>query len=143
MAGYHLIHEKFFQPQKRDGFPPNERDLGILDYIRELRREPFASGAVAGIRITGVEDLLIEAHKSASLESVSRQTHGVLVSRANELEGLGKYVQILFRRDLHSADDFWFDLGRSRISMRRIFGTPRLQNDRLGNEYFFVGFNLT
>ncbi len=141
MAGYYLIEERFFQPQRRDGFSPNERDLGIVDYLRELRREPFPADSLADIRITGFEDLLIGAGRE--LDAIARQTHGIMVARANELSALGKSAQVLFRRELRSADDFWFEVGRRRISLRRIFGTPRLENDRAGNEYYFVGFNLT
>jgi hypothetical protein len=66
-----------------------------------------------------------------------------MTSRASELEKMGGFVQVVFRRRLVRADDFWFEHGAQRISLRRLFDSPQRQVDRLGNEFYTVGFNLT
>jgi hypothetical protein len=69
----------------------------------------------------------------------------ILTSKANELDAcnLG-WVQMVFRRPLRRADDFWFEAGgRMRVSLRPIFGSPMKETDVSGNEYYLVGFNLT
>jgi hypothetical protein len=56
---------------------------------------------------------------------------------------LGTNVQVIFRRPLFRADDFWIEHGKTRISLRGIFGSPDKKCDQNGNEYYLVGFNLT
>ena len=59
MAGYLLLERRFLQPHKPDGVRPNTVRLGFLDYLRELRDEPFHFPA--GYRTGGLEDVLIAA----------------------------------------------------------------------------------
>jgi len=67
-----------------------------------------------------------------------------MASRANELNSNLGLVQVVFKRSLMRADDFWLDVGGGkRISLRPIFGSPTKIADSNGNEYFQVGFNLT
>lgn len=142
MPGYVLIEEKYLQPLKPNGFVPNPDPLGILDYLRELRQETFPFNEGKRLRIVGLEDLLIEAGEKRM--EVENFTHQILVSKANELNSLlGTTVQVVFRRSLHRAEDFWIENGMTKISLRRIFGSPERKCDQNGNEYYLVGFNLT
>jgi hypothetical protein len=76
-------------------------------------------------------------------DDVCSYIHDLLASRANELERMGGMVQIVFKRRLIQASDFWFEVGDERVSLRRIFGSPNKQDDQAGNEFYIVGFNLT
>ena len=68
----------------------------------------------------------------------------IMASRANELEANLGTVQVVFRRYLKRADDFWFETGGGRrITLRPIFGSPMKNSDPSGNEYYQAGFNLT
>lgn len=143
MAGYLLIEQRMLQPYKPDGFPPNPDCLGLLDYLRELRQEvfPFASGQ--RLRIEGVENVLLAA--GDNLAEVATFIHDTMAYRGNELNSrLGTNVQVIIRSPLRQADGFWIEAGlEMHLSLRRIFDSPKKQVDRSGNEYFFVGFNLT
>lgn len=142
MPGYVLIEEKYLRPTKMDGFPANPDPIGFLDYLRELRQETFPFNDGKRLRIVGLEDVLIAAGEKQ--RDVDAFIHQILLSKANELESfLGTRVQIVFQRPLCLADDFWIDHGKTRISLRGIFGSPKKESDQNGNEYYLVGFNLT
>lgn len=142
MAGYLLLEEKQMQPFKPRGFPPNPVRMGFLDYMRELRQETFPFPEGHKLLLVGLEEVLIAAGDHR--QEVGAFIHYVLARRAGELESGRIKVQIAFRRPLKSADDFWFERGGGkRISLRRIFDSPPLKSDMAGNEYYFVGFNLT
>jgi hypothetical protein len=141
MAGYLLIESKFLKNERESGVAPNLIKMGFLDYLRELREEPFHFPRGHKILIEGVEDVLIAAGENR--DTVASYIHDLLASRANELERMGGYVQIVFKRKLSQADDFWFEVGLERVSLRRVFGSPHRQSDLAGNEYYTVGFNLT
>ncbi len=141
MAGYLLIERKFLQPHKSDGMLPNRVRMGFLDYLRELRDEPFHFPRGYKILIEGIEDVLTAAGDNRA--DVESYIHDLLASRANELEQMGGMVHIVFERKLNQADDFWFEVGLERVSLRRIFGSPIKKADGAGNEYYIVGFNLT
>ncbi len=141
MAGYLLLERRFLRPQKADGVPPNAVRLGFLDYVRELRDEPFHFPRGYKILTEGLEDVLIAAGENR--DDVAAYIHDLLALRANELERMGGFVQIVFERRLSQAADFWFEVGLERISLRRIFDSPRKQMDRAGNEFYIAGFNLT
>ena len=142
MSGYFLIEEKQMQPFKPKGFPPNPVQMGFLDYMRELRQETFPFPEGRKMLVVGLEEVLIAA--GDQLQVVEGFIHGTLASKANELNSFRVGVQIVFRRTLRSAQDFWFELGGGRrISLRRIFDSPPLKSDFAGNEFYFVGYNLT
>lgn len=141
MAGYLLIERRFMQPNKENGVAPNAVQMGFLDYLRELKDEVFHFPKGHKMLIEGIEDVLIAAGENH--DDISFYIHDLLASRANELENMGGYVQIVFEWPLNQASDFWFEPGRERrISLRAIFGSPRKQVDA-GNEFYTVGFNLT
>lgn len=141
MAGYLLLERKFLKPRKPDGVEPNAVRMGLLDYLRELRDEPFHFPRGHRILVEGIEDVLIAAGENR--DDVASYIHGLLASQANDLERMGGFVQVVFERRLNQAADFWIDVGDMRVSLRRIFGSPKRQADSVGNEYFSVGFNLT
>lgn len=142
MSGYFLLEERQMQPFKPNGFPPNPVRIGFLDYMRELRQETFPFPEGHKLLVVGLEEVLISA--GDQLPEVEAFVHDTLARKANELNSYRIGVQIIFRRTLKSAQDFWFELGGGRrISLRRIFDSPPLKSDFVGNEYYFVGFNLT
>jgi hypothetical protein len=102
---------------------------------------PFPRGYK--IIVEGVEDVLLAA--GGSLPEVEDRIRGILTSRANELESImATNVQVIFREKLQKADDFWVEVGVSRrLSLRRIFGSPRRYRSPSGAEFFITGFNLT
>lgn len=144
MPGYLLIEEKMLQPYRSQGFLPNPMRMGILDYMRELRQETFPFTRENRLRIVGLEELLLAADAGNSLMEVSLFVRNILAARANELEANLSWVQVVFRRHLRRADDFWFEPGGNRrVTLRPIFASPMRETDVGGNEYYRVGFNLT
>jgi hypothetical protein len=142
VSGYFLLDEKQMQPFKPKGFPPNPVRMGFLDYTRELRQEIFPFPEGHKLLVMGLEEVLIAA--GDNLQEIEAFIHDTLARRANTLNSYRIGVQIVFRRPLKSARDFWFELGGGKhLSLRRIFDSPPLQSDLAGNEYYFVGFNLT
>lgn len=142
MAGYLLIEEKMMKPFRARGFEPNPYRIGVLDYLRELRQEVFPFSREHRLRIVGLEEVLMAAEHN--LEEIAPFIRRIMTSRANELNANLAWVQIVFRRHLKRADDFWFETGGGRrISLRPIFGSPMKDNDQSGNDFYQTGFNLT
>ncbi len=142
MSGYILLEEKQMQPFKPKGFPPNPVRMGFLDYMRELRQETFPFPEGHKLLVVGLEEVLIVADDH--LQEVEAFVHDTLARKANELNAYRINVQIVFRRALKSAQDFWFELGGGKkISLRLIFDSPPIKSDFAGNEFYFVGYNLT
>jgi len=142
MAGYILLEEKQMQPFKPKGFPPNLVQIGFLDYMRELRQETFPFPEGHKLLVVGLEEVLITA--GDQLPEVEAFIHDALARKANELNAYRINVQIVFRRALKSAQDFWFELGGGKkVSLRLIFDSPPIKSDFAGNEFYFVGYNLT
>lgn len=139
MAGYMLIEQKMLKPYKADGIPPNAQEIGFLDYLRELRQEVFPFARGSRLRIVGFEDALLAADDR---EAIGAEFHRLLVARANELEQMGSLVQIVFAWPLHFGDELWFERGRERIALRRVFGHVR-QEQEGSVVYYLTGFNLT
>lgn len=142
MSGYILLEEKQMKPFKPKGFPPNPVRMGFLDYMRELRQETFPFPEGHKLLVVGLEEVLIVADDH--LQEVEAFVHDTLARKANELNAYRINVQIVFRRALKSAQDFWFELGGGKkISLRLIFDSPPIKSDFAGNEFYFVGYNLT
>lgn len=139
MAGYMLIEKKMLQPHKADGIMPHTRELGFIDYLRELRQEVFPFQRGSKLRLIGFENVLLDAQDR---QQIAADVHGLLAARANELEQMGGFVQVVFEWQLFYGDELWFERGRERIPLRGVFG--RVRREQTGsNVYFLTGFNLT
>ena len=135
MPGYLLVEERFLQPHSSRGFPPNPVRMGFLDYLRALRQEVFPFNRSKKLRLVGLEEVLLAAGTGDNLLTVCLYIREILASRANELEANIGRIQVVFRRPLKRAEDFWFDPGGGhRVSLRPIFGSPVRENGVSGNE---------
>ena len=139
MAGYMLIEKKMMKPKKGGGVAPNPQELGFLDYLRELRQEVFPFKRGTKLRVVGFEETLLAAQDRNEL---SAEIHEMLVARANELESMGGFVQVVFEGELHYGEELWFERGKERIGLRRVFGNVRREQEGI-NVYYHTGFNLT
>lgn len=139
MAGYMLIEAKMLRPHKADGIAPNARELGFIDYLRELRQDVFPFRRGTKLRLVGFENLLLDAQDR---QTIAEDVHGLLAARANELDRMGGFVQVVFEWPLFYGDELWFERGRDRIPLRGVFG--KVKRDHLGSAvYYLTGFNLT
>ena len=143
MSGYMLIEEGMMQPYRSNGIRPNPVRMGILDYIRELRDEVLPFDQEHQVMVVGLEEVLLAA--GPRLMEVSLRVRTFLTSKANELDAANiGWIQMVFRRSLRRADDFWFESGGGkRITLRPIFDSPMRETDAFGNDYYRAGFNLT
>lgn len=143
MPGYRLIEERMLKPFHSDGIEPHPNRKGFLDYLRELRQDPFPFPPGYRLRVEGLEDVLLAA--GDQLHEVEGFIHNTLASRANDLYSvMGTDVQVIFQARLQRSNDFWVEAGlKKRLSLRRIFGDPSRQQGPNGTEFFLAGFNLT
>ena len=140
MAGYMLIERKMLKPHKVDGIPPHEQEIGLLDFLRELRQEGFPFSRGSKLRVVGLEETLLAAQDRNEL---SGGIHRLLAARANDLERMSGFVQVVFEWPLSYGDDLWFTRGASeRIALRPLFGSVRQAREGT-NVYYLAGFNLT
>lgn len=139
MAGYMLIEKKMLKPHKADGVAPNTRELGFLDYLRELRQEVFPFTRGTKLRVVGFEETLLAAWDQNELAA---EIHRLLATRANDLERMGGFVQVVFEWELHYGDELWFERGKEHIGLRRVFGSVQREQEG-SNVYYHTGFNLT
>ena len=140
MAGYLLVEERMMQPSKAGGVAPYSNRYGLVDFLRELRQEVFPFPAGHRLRVVGLEDVLRAAGDPP--REVANFIHATMTARANELQSMGGFVQVVFKSRLHHADDFWFEVGTRRISLRPIFGHVQPRHE-YGNEFFIASFNLS
>ncbi|MGH8613838.1 MAG: DUF1156 domain-containing protein [Gammaproteobacteria bacterium] len=126
---------------KEDGTPTDLMAEFYKDHSRDPDTQPFHFPRGHKILVEGIENVLIAAGENR--DDVASYIHGLMASRANDLQRMSGFVQLVFERRLSQASDFWFDVGLERVSLRRIFDSPKKQVDRSGNEFFTVGFNLT
>jgi len=139
MAGYMLIENTTLRPYKADGIVPNARELGFIDYLRELRQEVFPFQRGSKLRLVGFESVLLDAQDR---KQIAADIHGLLAARANELDRMGGFVQVVFEWQLSYGNELWFTRGRERIPLRGVFG--KAKRDQSGsNVYYLTGFNLT
>jgi hypothetical protein len=140
--GYLLIERRMLQPHKTDGIAPYPEQMGIIDYLRELKQDalPFAAGAHLLVR--GVEDALLDAGSNRT--RVTDDMHRIMADRANELEQRRCSVQVVFDWELRFGQELFFIRGGTteRVSLRPLFGNVR-RIEEGGNVFYFAGFNLT
>lgn len=140
MAGYMLIERKMLKPHRADGVAPHAQEMGFLDYLRELRQEAFPFQRGTRLRVVGFEETLFNA---ADRRELGAEIHRLLSARANDLERMGGYIQIVFEWGLELADQLYLVRGGAeRIALRQIFGNVEAHRDGT-LKYYTTGFNLT
>ena len=140
MAGYMLVEKKMLRPHKADGIRPHEQEMGFIDYLRELNQETFPFARGTKLRLVGFEETLLAA---GDRQEISAEIHRRLAARANELESMAGWVQVVFEWSLSFGDELWFTRGASeRVALRPVFGKAQRQQEG-GNVYYLAGFNLT
>ncbi|MBI4489412.1 MAG: hypothetical protein HY694_10035 [Deltaproteobacteria bacterium] len=137
MPGYHLVEQQSFSK----GLKPYEKQIGILDFLRELAGDAIAFPKFYEVRIVGLEDILYAAQpreRELALEIRKR-----LRQAASELEKRLVNLQVVFAGKLMRGDSFWVEYRKQRLPIDLIFGTPTKQEDPAGSVYFHATFNLT
>lgn len=140
MAGYMLIERKMLKPNRTDGVESHARETGFVDYLRELRQEVFPFPRGTKLRVVGFEDTLFNA---ADRRELGAEIHRLLAARANDLEQMGTYVQVVFEWGLELGDQLYLVRGGAeRIPLRPIFGNVARHGGG-SLKYYTTGFNLT
>ncbi|MSR16139.1 MAG: hypothetical protein EXR86_16660 [Gammaproteobacteria bacterium] len=139
MAGYLLLEKRMLQPHKVDGIAPNMQEVGFIDYLRELRQDVFPFARGSKLRLIGLESVLLDAKDRGE---IGAEIHKLLAGRANELDRMGGFVQVVFEWKLFYGNELWFERGNERIPLRGVFGTAKRAQEG-SNIYYLTGFNLT
>jgi hypothetical protein len=91
------------------------------------------------LKLVGFENVLLDAKDR---QQIAADVHGLLAARANELDRMGGFVQVVFEWPLFFGDELWFERGRERVPLRGVFG--RAKRGQEGSSiYYLTGFNLT
>jgi hypothetical protein len=104
-----------------------------------LRQEVFPFARGSKLRLVGFENVLLDAQDRPQIVA---DVHGLLAARANELDQMGGFVQVIFEWPLFFGDELWFERGLERIPLRGVFGRAARSQEG-SNIFYLTGFNLT
>ena len=144
MPSYYLVEERHLSPpqQPGQGLPANPNRIGFLDFLRELQQETFGFTQYEGLRVEGMEDVLLAARPK--MEELADHIRQVLQRAASDMDRkLCADVQIVFRGQLKRGDVLWVDhVTHHRIPIHRVFGSPPAET--FGSCTFYrASFNLS
>jgi len=141
MPGYRIFEERFLKPYKSNGFEQNPDRIGFLNFLRELKNHAAGLPKFGGYCVFGLDELLY-MEDEANRKSVAADIHRQLYSAAKQLERKLLDVHIVCKGKLVRDDTLWLDYRKERLPINVIFGDLPKQEDKNGNEFYMVGFNL-
>lgn len=144
MPNYCLVEERYLSPPQTEGhgLPANPARIGFLDFMRELQQETFSFRQYEGLRVEGLEEILLAARPE--MDEMADNIRKLLQKSASDLDRkLCADVQIVFHGQLKRGDVLWVDhVTDHRLPIHRIFGSPPAEH--IGNSPFYrASFNLS
>lgn len=143
MAGYMLVEQRSFAvPQTPNrGVQPNNRKIGIADFLRELDQEDFPFDENSSLMVTGIEEYLLASRPD--MKATAREIHSKLQKVAIPFnDRLCPNVQIVFRQPLKRGEHLIVEHVTQPIPIYLIFGNPS-PVDIGGQTVFISQFNLS
>ena len=141
MPGYQLIETSYLKPYRSNGVEPLPNEMGMLDFLRELRAEELALPRFFEVRVVGLEEVLFAAGEDAG--ELAGRIRRWLRDAASDLERRLISVQVVFKGKLVRGDTLWCEYRQRRLPINVIFGSPIQQDDNRGNRFYQANFNLT
>lgn len=126
---------------REDGIAPHEIQIGLLDFLRELRGGLEGIPSFSSYMVVGIDEVLYMAGADGR-KDVAKAIHKILQNAANDLEKKKIEVQIVCRGKLVKGESLWLEYRNERLPIDYIFGTTMKREVR-GNPIYATGFNLS
>lgn len=141
MQGYILIEQSTTFSQKENGIVLFQKEMGILDFLREVSQEVFPFPKFYKLHITGLESVLFASGQEDRERAL--QIKKILRSAASDMEKKLINIQIVFQGKLIPGDSLWLEYRGRKLPINLIFGNLSRQTDVNGNRFYATSFNLT
>ena len=126
---------------REDGSAPHEIQIGLLDFLRELKGGLEGIPATSSFMVVGIDEVLYMAGSDMRKE-MAKAIHNALQSSASDLEKKKIEVQIICKGKLVKGDSLWLEYRGETLPIDYIFGTPTNREVR-GYSVYATGFNLS
>jgi len=141
MPGYQLVENINLSDSKPRGIAPYENDIGLFDFLRELRQDSFPFPKFHRLQVRGLEDVLFASRPNH--EEMSLKIRGILRKAAQDLERKLIEIQFIFQGKLIRGDTLWVEYRNTRFPIGYIFGLPIRQSDSNDNPFYKTNFHLS
>lgn len=141
MPGYKLIEISNLQPHKATGIVPAENVIGILDFLRELKEEPFSLPRMSKWRVVGLEEVLFAARPRE--KEIAVEIHTRLNNAASDLERRLLDVQVVFSGQIIRGAHMTVQYRGASLPIYIIFNSPIRKQDGNGNIFYPMEFHLS
>ena len=141
MKGYEIFEERHLNLYREDGIAPYEIQIGLLDFLRELKGGLEGIPATSSFMVMGIDEVLylVGADKR---KDIAKSIHNILQGAAKDLEKKKIEVQIICRGKLVKGESLWLDYRGETLPIDYIFGTPT-KREVHGCPVYATGFNLS
>lgn len=143
MPGYVLLENKSLAPPKPagQGIKANIREIGFLDFIREIQQDDFPFNENSSLRIIGLEDYLLPMRPDMATEA--QKLRKIMQAAGNDFSNSGcGDIQIVFRGDLVMGQHLIVKHPTAEIPIYLLFGFTEAQ--MINNQKIYKAtFNLS
>lgn len=142
MTGYQIFEYKNSSLIKDNGIKVFEFKSGILDLLRDLNEESVTIPKLYKAAIIGLDEVLyfFETDKN---EEIAYQIKKILSKAAKELYGKVASLQIICKGKLIPGSILKLEYRSKTLPIDLIFGSPIVERDINGNEFYRANFSLT
>lgn len=119
MSGYTILEHRITNLARKDGYTVSEHKMDILDFIREIKEDPFPFNFGEEVTVEGLDKLLFESGKD--IQEVVNHIRHELTSKADIIDSKKLTIYMVMLGKLKYGAYLTVEYTRKDISLNLIF----------------------
>ena len=119
MSGYTILEHRITNLSRKDGYTVSDNKMDILDFIREIKEDPFPFNFGEEVTVEGLDKLLFESGKD--IQEIAGNIRHELTSKAGVIDSQKITIYIVILGQLIYGAYLTVEYARKEIPLNLIF----------------------
>ena len=119
MSGYTILEHRITSLARKDGYTVSDNKMDILDFIREIKEDPFPFNFDKKVTVEGLDKLLFDAGKD--IQEVANHIRHELTLRAGVIDSQKLTIYMIMLGQLKYGAYLTVEYARKEIPLNLIF----------------------
>ena len=119
MSGYTILEHRITNLSRKDGYTVSDNKMDILDFIREIKEDPFPFNFGEEVTVEGLDKLLFESGKD--FQEMANYIRHELTSKADVIDSQKLTIYMVMLGKLKYGAYLTVEYTRKDISLNLIF----------------------
>ena len=141
MSGYTILEHRITNLSRKDGYTVSDNKMDILDFIREIKEDPFPFNFGEEVTVEGLDKLLFESGKD--FQEIANHIRHELTSKADAIDGQKLTIYMVMLGKLKYGAYLTVEYARKDIPLNLIFNRVNQHDVGTKNVIYTTNANLS